>query len=146
WSAVQIRNFPDLLAQKFSGGRIPLRLGDDIAGEGRARPDAVIHRGRARVVDGVDAGPAAIAEVAVQLRRGRHVPGDHLALALHEVLTGEHEEGLVAAVVNLGNVNGAADVEIRLIEMEAVAGLLEPGGLHEAPVLHGPFAEEGASA
>src|SRR5207302_11344788 len=88
-SAIQIRNFPNLLAQEFCGDRVPLRLGNNVAGEGSARPDAVVHRSGARVVNGVDSGSAAIGKVAVQLVRCGYVPGDLLALALHQVLARE---------------------------------------------------------
>src|SRR5262249_50245864 len=40
----------------------------------------------------------------------------------------------------------AVDIEVGLVEMKAVTGLLERGGLHEAAMLHGSFAEERSSS
>src|ERR1051326_220229 len=99
-------------------------VGDEIAGKRIARPDAIDIASAARIVYR-DETPLAIdilGKIAAQKFLGRHGKSLRAGRSLPVALVIEHEETLVAAVVNFGNQDGAFHLPAELIEIVSVLG------------------------
>ena len=121
-------------AQEPGGHGVDAIGGDDVAGERVAHPDAVHVAPRGGVVDR-DEPPGGIdelAEVAAPHGLRRHGAEERVGRSLAVALVVDHEEGLVLAVVDAGDLHGA--VELDTVLVEEVIGLGQAPGVVEQVV------------